>query len=275
MKQTRILSHYHKELPPHLLSNLQGEIYECYCYEIIVNKYKKIKFINLDEDKKNKDGFYITSNNSLCYQSCSIDLGEFDIIGLDSDGNVHWYEITKQRCNFSSVIDKLKRKKELMKILFGKYNLYLITPEKRNELQGLAGTLIIPEPDYSNLIKKEYVYNFKYDNFVNLEYLNSRVAKYNYIEDLMKHSHNFFSNKNTIYKSDLFERLYDLNNILNDTFQYYNVEKNCFGTIKTSNGKIIKDGKRVNVRKAAYKEITQIRRMKQSKINKHKRSSRD
>jgi len=271
MKQTRLLSHYHKELSPHLLSNLQGEIYECYCYEIIVNKYRKIKFIQLNENKKNKDGFYITSNNSLCYQSCSIDLGEFDIIGFDSDGNVHWYEITKQKCNFPFVRDKLKRKKELMKILFGNYNLYLITPEERNELQGLASTLIIPEPDYSSLIKKEYLYNFKYDNFVNLEYLNSKVEKYNYIEDLMKHSHNFFSNKNTIYKSDLFERLYDLDNILNETFQYYNVEKNCFGTIKISKGKITKDGKRVNGMKAAYKEITQIRRLKQTNLNNHKK----
>lgn len=270
MKVIKKLSHYHTHPTPSELSILKGEIYECYCYEIIVNKYKKNKFIKLDENKKNKNGFYITSNNSLCYQSCSIDLGEFDIIGFDSDGNVHWYEITKQKTNFSFVRDKLNRKKELMKILFGKYNLYLVTPEERKELQGLASTLIIPEPDYAELLKKDYVYNFKYDNFVSLDYLNSKIQKYNYIEDLMKHSYNFFSNKNTIYKSNLFERLYDLDNILNETFQYYNVEKNCFGTINTSKGKIIKDGKRVTGMKAAYKEISQIRRLEQSKHNKHK-----
>ena len=114
MKATKRIRHFHDSLTPKEKSIIEGEIYECYCYEKIVNKYQDFKFIRLEENKSKKDGFYISAAGSLCYQSSLIDLGEFDIIGFDLKGNVHWYEITKQKVNLAFVEDKLKRKKELM-----------------------------------------------------------------------------------------------------------------------------------------------------------------
>ena len=262
MKATKRIRHFHDSLTPKEKSIIEGEIYECYCYEKIVNKYQDFKFIRLEENKSKKDGFYISAAGSLCYQSSLIDLGEFDIIGFDSKGNVHWYEITKQKVNLAFVEDKLKRKKELMSKLFGKYNLYLVIPEEKIQLSGLANILYIPEPDYTNLIKQEYIFNFKSNNFIDLDYLNKKIHKYDYLKELMHRSKIFFQNKNSNYNSFLFERLYDLDNMHKDSFSYYNVEKKCFGIIEIKDGKIFKDGKQVKGIKAAHKEITQIRNIK-------------
>ncbi len=271
MKENKRLSHFHEVLKPKEIPIIEGEIYECYCYENIVNKYQKINFIPRIENKSKKNGFYISSAGTLCYQSCSIDLGEFDIIGFDSKDNVHWYEITRQQDNFSIIKDKIKRKKELMSLLFGKYNFYLILPEKKESLSGLGNMIYIPEPEYKTLIKQNYTFNFKSNNFIDLNYLNNKTKQYNYIKDLIQRSKNFFKNKNIKYTSFLFERLYDLDNILNDSFSYFNVEKECFGIIEIKNKKIFKDGKRMTGIKASYKEITQIRNIKlleQKKLDK-------
>ena len=256
------LRHFHESPTPAEKRALEGEIYECFCYEKIVNKYQNIKYIKLIENKPSKDGFYVSSAGSLCYQSNSIDLGEFDIIGFDSKGNVHWYEITKQKVNLTFVEDKLKRKKELMNKLFGRYNLYLILPKKQEKLSDLANILYIPEPDYTKYIKSEYTFNFISNNFVGLDYINKKAKKYDYIKDLLHRSKIFFLNKYSTYNSFLFERLYDLDNILKDSFTYYNVEKKVFGNITIKNGNIIKDNKIVPDKKAAYKEIIQIRNIK-------------
>ena len=262
MQITRRIRHFRENYTPQEYPIIKGEIYEFYCYEKIVNKYQNFRFIRLVENKNINDGFYITSAGALCYRSDSIDLGEFDIIGFDSKENVHWYEITRQKDNLSFVEDKLCRKKELMSKLFGEYHLYLIIPEEKEKLNGLANILYIPEPDYAPLIKKEYTFNFRSNNFIDLQFLNQKVKKFNYVEELIKLSRDFFKNNKSSYKSFLFERLYDMDNILNSTFSYYNVEKHFFGTISYRKKKVFKDDEYVPKLKATYKEITQIRKIK-------------
>lgn len=259
MKITRKLIHYHKTLSEKEIAILDGEIYEYYCYEQIVNKYKKINFVRIEQNKTRKNGFYISRSGQLCYQSNGIDLGEFDIIGFDSNGAVHWYEITKQKVNINVVIDKISRKKELMKKLFGKYNLYLIVPETDEKLNGIANILNFPEPDYQKFRKPEFIINIKHDNFVDLNYLNQRINKYDFIQDLMNRSKCFFQNKNTDYNSYLFERLYDLNTVLTTSIKYYNVEKKLFDVITEVNNQFFKKEKLIEPKKASYKEIKLIR----------------
>lgn len=194
MQIEKTLRHFHTSLDSKQLSSLKGEIYECYCYEQIVNKYSNINFIKLEENKNgNKDGFYISSAGTLCYRSYSIDLGEFDIIGFDFNDNVHWYEITKQKTNLAFVADKLLRKKELMSKLFGLYNFHLILPEETPQLSKIANVLYIPEPDYTNLIKQNYSLSLKNNNFIDLQYLNNKIKNYDYIKDLIHHSNPFQS----------------------------------------------------------------------------------
>ena len=256
MQIEKTLRHFHTSLDFKQLSSLKGEIYECYCYEKIVNKYSNICFIKLKENKNaNKDGFYISSAGTLCYRAYSIDLGEFDIIGFDSKGNVHWYEITKQKTNLTFVADKLLRKKELMKKLFGCYNFYLVLPEENIKLSKLANVLYIPEPDYTNLIKPSYSLNFRNDNFINLEFLNNKIKKYDYIKDLVYYSNQFFKNKQTNYNSFLYERLYDIENILNDSFSYYNLEKNVMVLFKSKKVKFSRIMKELRELKLLIKRL--------------------
>ena len=40
---------------------------------------------------------------------------------------------------------------------------------------------------------------------------------------MIDYSNQFFKNKQTNYNSFLYERLYDIENILNDSFSYYNL----------------------------------------------------
>ena len=63
------------------------------------------------ENKADKNGFWVSSDNNLYYQSNGIDLGEFDLLGFDKNNNLHWFEITKQRTNLNIVKDKILRKK--------------------------------------------------------------------------------------------------------------------------------------------------------------------
>ncbi len=51
MQIEKTLRHFHTSLDSKQLSSLKGEIYECYCYEQIVNKYSNINFIKLEEIK--------------------------------------------------------------------------------------------------------------------------------------------------------------------------------------------------------------------------------
>lgn len=57
--------------------------------------------------------------------------------------------------------------------------------------------------------------------------------------------------------------MYDLDNILNDSFSYFNIEEQRFGIIKIKNGNVYKDDKIKEKRTATYKEITMIRKIKQ------------
>lgn len=242
-------------------SIVDGEIYEYYCYEKIINEHQDITFIKLEENKKNKNGFWISSDRNLYYQSDGIDLGEFDIVGFDKNGILNWWEITKQKTNFKFVIDKIERKKELMSKLFDKFNFYLIVPEANEHLHKYKEKIeIIEEPDYTKLRKPEYNFVFENDNFCELCFLTEKAKKYNFIEELIKLSREHFKSADTRFKSNLFERLYDINNIMKGNFQFYDVEKQKLGRIIIKGISVLKNGKEVKSYKATYKEIIQIRK---------------
>ena len=73
--------------------------------------------------------------------------------------------------------------------------------------------MIINEPNYCDFYKQNYDFKFLANNFVDLNFLRSRTKKYSYITDLIDKSLFFYKNKNKVFKSNLFERLYDIQNI--------------------------------------------------------------
>lgn len=238
---------------------LDGEIYECFCLEYIINNSPEIKFVQMKEDKTNKNGFYISSGNNLVYQSNEIDLGEFDLLGFDKKNSLHWFEITKQKTNFKIVKDKILRKKELLDKLFDNYNFTIVVPENNVMLSELGRIMIINEPNYCNFRKPNYEFKFLSNNFVTLNFLREKTKEYSYINDLIEKSISFYKNKNRFFDSNLFERLYDIQNINHKEFEYYDVEKKRFDKIHEKHGEFFKNNKKIQHRKATYKEIIQIR----------------
>ena len=264
MKKVTKLKHYRETRCN--LNTLKGEIYENYCYEIIVNQFKSINFINMETYENPNDGFYINAVGDICYKSDSIDLGEFDILGFDNENNLHWFEITKQQKNLPYVIDKIERKKELLLKLFNTFTFYLVIPEKNDALEKLStNTIIIPEPKYDSFIKKEFQFNFENNNFINIDVLIHNSKKYSYINEIISLSKKFFQGVDSNFKSYLYERLYDVNNMSSNSFKYFDVEKKRFGEIHISSKGYFKDKKRISIRKAAYKELQQIRYKMKSK----------
>lgn len=231
MNTIKKLNHYAPNLDNVGIHILNGEIYECFCLEYIINKFTKIKFVQMVENKADKNGFWVSSDNNLYYQSNGIDLGEFDLLGFDKNNNLHWFEITKQRTNLNIVKDKILRKKELMNKLFNGYDFTMVVPETNEVFSSLGRTMIIHEPNYCDFYKQNYDFKFLANNFVDLNFLRSRTKKYSYITDLIDKSLFFYKNKNKVFKSNLFERLYDIQNINQKEFEYFNVEKQCFGRI--------------------------------------------
>ena len=236
MNTIKKLNHYAPNLDNVGIHILNGEIYECFCLEYIINKFTKIKFVQMVENKADKNGFWVSSDNNLYYQSNGIDLGEFDLLGFDKNNNLHWFEITKQRTNLNIVKDKILRKKELMNKLFNGYDFTIVVPETNEVFSSLGRTMIINEPNYCDFYKQNYDFKFFANNFVDLNFLRSRTKKYSYITDLIDKSLFFYKNKNKVFKSNLFERLYDIQNINQKEFEYFNVEKQCFCSAQSELG---------------------------------------
>lgn len=259
---TRIkLNHYAQNLDKVGIDILDGEIYECYCLEYIINNFPEIKFVEMNENKT-KDGFYISSSNNLVYRSNDIDLGEFDLLGFDKKKYLHWFEITKQKTNLRAVKDKILRKKELMDKLFDNYDFTIVVPENNEMLSKLGTTMIIKEPNYCNFRKSNYEFQFLSNNFVTLRFLRERTKEYCYINELIEKSISFYKIKNNSFDSHLFERLYEIQNINHKEFGYFNVEKKRYDKIYERQGEFFKKNEKIEHHKATYKEIIQIRKMK-------------
>ena len=241
--------------------SINGEIYEYYCCEKIVNAHPEIQFVDFEENKENRNGFWVSSDNSLYYQSDEIDLGEFDLLGFDENGILNWWEITRQKGNHNVIIDKIERKWELLRKLFDKINFHLVLPEKNENLQKYDENIVImEEPDYAPFRKKEYEFVFTNNNFCKVSLLNQKARKYSYIDDLMNVSKKNYRGAGTKFESYLFERLYDLKKIWNDSFSYYDVERQKLGHITVTQNSILKNGQIVKWHKATAKEVQEIRR---------------
>jgi hypothetical protein len=87
---------YRKSPTVHNRINLEGQIYELYCYNYILKNFKTIHIIKSKATEYERyNGFYYSKNGGkLFYSSCGIDLAEFDVIGIFGN-ELHYWEISK------------------------------------------------------------------------------------------------------------------------------------------------------------------------------------
>lgn len=241
---------------------LNGEIYELYCYDQIVQKYSDVKIVSRAFNRKllTPIDFHYEFPSKIVYTSNNIDLGEFDILGL-KDNTLYWWEITSgSASNAYKTKKKLKKKEELLSKLFPQLEikLSLVLPESIKEFEQF-NIEIIKKPNFEEYYFPTFTFNANLDNCLDVSILSELAKGYDYIDDVIKQSTLFFNANEIKFKSYLIERLYDLEHITESAFSYYDVEKNRFGKIEIIDDSIIKDGKIVKAIKATYQEIKLLR----------------
>lgn len=255
---------YNKHKTEPTITLLKGEIYETYCYDKLIETYPDIRFIYSHQNPTKKlkvtDGFYHSKNGRLIYRSNGIDLGEFDILGIKGH-DIFWWEVTRSQINnIQSKRRELQKKSELLKMLFPKrkINSKLILPyqieDDKNDIE------IISEPNYDKLLNPIYYFNSSLSSCISIKELSRKIENYDYINDIIDKSYLHFKNEHTNFKSDLLERLYDLDNIFQNTFNCYDIQKKRLLSIEDRDGNFHKNGEYIKKRKATYLEIKEIRK---------------
>ncbi len=220
---------------------LNGEIYEYYCYDKIIESYPNIHII-LSKTQENKydNGFAYRNFGSIYYTQYNIDLGEFDILGLDDNGTLYWWESTTAQTNLNAIFKHYKKKNELIQKLFDKVIFNVIIPEKNDNFDRYQ-TLIIPAPDFEKYYNEYYEIKSDMSNCWTLEKLRQSAKEYDYIDDIIKLSEQYYSEDKIEFKSYLIERLYNLKEIHSNSITYYNTIRKSYEKI------IIEDGKKYKV----------------------------
>lgn len=243
---------------------LNGFIYEYYCYDKILESKPNIHIIlSKGIPAKYGNGFAIKNDSGLYYTQHKITLGEFDILGLDDEGTLFWWEVTTS-AKESKIRQMLNKKKELLSKLFNRISFSIIVPEERPFLNDIQ-TTIIPAPKFEDYYKDYYEIKSDTSNCWSLQKLNEAAKPYDYIEDIMTTSKKFFSKEVSSFHSFLIERLYNLNDFQNKQISYFNTKKQIYGDLIYENNKIYKQeifGEQFPIppNKAIHFEVRQIKK---------------
>lgn len=124
--QTEYSKDQHSSQTTHMLGNFQGEIFEFFCYELLI----KLTHLNSDISnilmkgpyiekklKKNKEGLSYSKAGEIIYYREKIAFAEFDAL-LKYKGVWFWVEITKSKQNKDVLIDRIYQKRRLLQLLF-------------------------------------------------------------------------------------------------------------------------------------------------------------
>lgn len=255
---------FKKQPTPHMLSNIEGQIYELYCYNRILDIAEDIKIVKSNcVDKEAFRQFSYSKTGKINYHSSRIHLAEFDILGL-KDNEVFWWETTKSDLNSKALKIEISRKLDLLNKIFKNYkiNFSLILPRKMSVYNSYP-IILIEEPDYSKYINDKYFnINEKVIEGISLFEFENFAEEYDYIEDIITNSIMMFSKGKidlvALQKSALIEHLYDIDNMSKNNFRYYDVLKAEYGVIELIDNKIYKNKKIVPGIKKSNQEIKQI-----------------
>jgi hypothetical protein len=262
MKIFAKLTHYraYKKNPTALnRNNLEGEIYELYCYNYLLENSKNIHFIkSRATEYMESNGFYNAKiGGKLLYMSNSIDLAEFDVIGI-SENELYCWEISKAAGTVSrrNEIKSFKRKNGLLNILFKGMNInFKVVIPNENLIYFNYDNIIIEEPDYDKLIYdyekyNGYSMNENFNECYDLYELGKRCIDYNYYNEIIKYSEKLFIEKdisflNYLENNGIIEYLYDIKNMNKTKFEYYDIQKKVYSLIEFRKNKWYRNKKRI------------------------------
>lgn len=249
---------------PNQYNSLLGEIYEMHAFSWLIQNRSDIRFLLAKCIKPKKgfvrDGFCYNKQGQIVYKSAGIGLGEFDILGLGDDGQIYWFEVSIKE--YRQTKRSIAKKKSLLLRLFPshKINFTMINPQALPSYTKMYPTLILPLPN----IKKFYpTYRFKcsFQNCAGLDEFSKLSARYDYINELIKHSKEHFNYQNIDFFDPLFLHLFDIKNIFNQKLKYYDFEKKIYREVEfLGAGKVLRDGEILEHIHATYKEILEIRK---------------
>ncbi|MCL2833561.1 MAG: hypothetical protein FWD78_10365 [Treponema sp.] len=210
------------------ISSINGELYELYCYNKILDcNYKNINIIKSKKAKEGKFGnLEYSKNGKILCVSNNIALAEYDILGIKSN-TIYWWEVTKHAKIENDFILKTKIKYELLKKLFKYYDIEfkLIAPKIYSKLAEFA-IEIIKEPLYEYYNKKIKISN-NIKNAMSLKTLSEKCNKYDYINDVIKMSLEYYDNmkKDIIDNEIIIKRIYNLKTINSNCVEYFDLQK--------------------------------------------------
>jgi hypothetical protein len=244
------------------LSNLQGFIYELYCYNYLLENFKDIRIIKSHIIKNGCFGnFHYSKYGAIEFWSNNMILSEFDAIGIKKK-TIQLFEITKNLSGAGELKRRLFKKEYLLKNSFKGYDIEItIISTKFDYNYNKYGFIVIPEPDCQPYIDNEiFIFNKHILKCETLRQLNNIASNYDYIDDLIKISNKYFKQKiniERIKKLHLFNKFYNIKN--EEDIEYYDLYTNVRGKYKIlqgnlydSNDKLIVDDER------SLSEITAI-----------------
>ena len=257
------LTHFkaYKKDPTVLTRNtLEGEIYELYCYNYLLNNTSKnIHLIQSRATEYRKcNGFYYSKNGGrLLYTSNNIDLAEFDVLGISGNELFYW-EISKAIAMVSrrNEINSFKRKTGLLNILFEgmKINFNVVIPNLDLNYSGY-NNIVIEEPEYDKIICEYencngYKMNDSFNECYGIDNLGKICIKYNYYEEIIRHSKIFFIENDTSFlgyleENGIIEYLYDIKNMNQTKFEYYDIQNKIFGFIELKGKEYYRNDKKI------------------------------
>ena len=225
---------------------LKGQFYEYFCYNELLQNNEEIKIVKSNYvERKITGNFTHSKDGKIVYTSRGMNIAEFDVLGIKND-IIYWWEITRSKSIDSK---NFKRKMILLNKLFPNYKkvFCVITPYEF-EQKLFFNNIIIPEPDYENYFNDGYFkFNKLIKNCISLKEFEKKSTKYDYIDDLITYSHDYFDNRNyealeNLENYILIERLYDIKEIKNLKFRYFEIKSQTSGFIELVGKKIKKDG---------------------------------
>jgi hypothetical protein len=258
------LDSYIKLKTPGMEEAVKGQFYEYYCYNELIQNNDNIKIIKANYVERQSCGNFIHSpEGKIIYYSHGLSIAEFDVLGI-KENTIYWWEITKGKR-----IDKsgIKRKMVLLDKIFKRHikKFCLIVPDDSKQ-QFDYDCRIIAEPNYENYFTAGYFkFNKKIKECISLNELNKISSDYDYIDDIIVNSYDFYYNKNSdkIINNCLIDRVYEINAIKELKFMYYDIKSGSSGIIEIIDKKIFMDGKYLkNLGKTKYEIISLLNRLK-------------
>ena len=234
-------------------NTLKGLIYEWYCYDYLLDRYKSIRFVkakHIIENDIHINYFTYAHNGNVIYKIGKAIVFEFDVLGIKNN-EIYLFEITRSKKKYVNN-NKMISKINLLKIIFPKY---IVKPyfviKKEQKCYKQYNRIIIPQPNYNNdyYLNGQFKFSEKINSCISLKEFAQLANNNSLINEIIYLSYKHFGEnafKNSEKYKYVIEKLYNINNIMDENFMCYSIKENKNNTIKTIGNGYFIDNKKIN-----------------------------